>query len=54
MVDKPPTQPRLPWDCEHVWAPDKPYCLKCKLPARPFDEGRDPGDETPEKEKVKG
>lgn len=20
--------------CEHVWKPDIPYCLKCKLPAR--------------------
>lgn len=20
--------------CEHVWKPDVPYCLKCKLPAR--------------------
>lgn len=20
--------------CEHVWRPDTPYCLKCKIPAR--------------------
>ena len=25
--------------CEHVWVPDKPYCLKCKLSARKGTEG---------------
>lgn len=26
--------PPRPPTCEHVWRPDTPYCLKCKIPAR--------------------
>ena len=25
-------------NCEHVWSPDKPFCLKCGLPARELKE----------------